>query len=66
MSIRQAGTWAVIMTLIAAMVWLTASIVEAHSSGRSSVDDCEIRWEESTKYDTARIAAQDAWEALIR
>ena len=64
MSIRQAGTWAVMVTVIAAMVWLTASIVEAHSLGYSSVDGCEIRWEESTKYDTERAAAQDAWEAI--
>lgn len=43
---------------------LIAGIVEAHFLGYDSVDDCEIRWDDHTKYDTERIAAQNAWEAL--
>ena len=65
MSIRQAGTWAIMMTAIAAIVWLSASVVSAHNFlGADSVDGCEIRWEDDTKYDTERVAAQDTWEAL--
>ena len=64
MSIRQAGTWAVMMAAIAALTWLVASAVEAHFIGADSVDGCEIRWEDETKYDTERVAAQNAWENL--
>ena len=64
MSIRQAGTWAVLMIVIAALTWLVASAVEAHFIGADSVDGCEIRWEDETKYDTERVAAQNAWENL--
>ena len=64
MSIRQAGTWVIMMTVTIATVWLTASVVSAHSLGYSSVDGCEIRWQDYTKYDTERVIAQDAWEAI--
>ena len=43
---------------------LTEGIVEAHFLGYDSVDDCEIRWDDHTKYDRERRAAQRAWEAL--
>lgn len=43
---------------------LTAGIVEAHFLGYDSVDDCEIRWKENTKYDIQRVAATEAWEDL--
>lgn len=64
MSIRQTGTWVIMMTMTAATIWLTASAVSAHSLGYSSVDDCEIRWQDYTKYDTERVTAQNAWEDL--
>ena len=37
---------------------------QAHFLGYDSVDDCEIRWEDETSYDTERIHAQEQWEAL--
>ena len=42
-----------------------APVAYAHFTGYDSVDDCEIRWEDNTKYDTERIAAQDLWESLM-
>ena len=55
-------------TVIAGLMVLlvVASPVSAHFLGNSSVDGREIRWEESTKYDGARIHAQDRWNALGR
>lgn len=64
MSIRQTWAWVVLLTLIAAATWLVASVVSAHPYGASSVDDCEIRWEDDTQYDAARSSAQNAWEDL--
>lgn len=54
------------LVLVAAVtvLWLTAVRAQAHFLGFDSVDGCEIRWEESTQYDTERVAAQNAWEAL--
>lgn len=46
------------------VLWLTGGTVQAHLLGFSSVDGCEIRWQESTQYDSARNAAQNGWEAL--
>ena len=43
---------------------LTAGMVEAHFLGYDSVDDCEIRWEEYTQFDTERKKAEKLWEAL--
>lgn len=50
---------------LAMLVWLggVPNVAHAHELGRDSVDDCEIRWEEETRYDAARIAAHNAWEA---
>ncbi len=54
-----------LLTGIAVIVGtITTGVVHAHWLGYDSVDGCEIRWEDETKYDSARIAAQDAWEAL--
>ena len=51
---------------LAMVVWLGVppNVAEGHNLGHDSVDDCEIRWEDETQYDTARIAAHNAWEAL--
>jgi hypothetical protein len=43
---------------------VVASPVSAHFLGNDSVDGREIRWEESTAYDDARIWAIDQWDAL--
>lgn len=40
------------------------AIIQAHFLGYDSVDDCEIRWEEESRYDTERRTAQNLWEAL--
>ena len=44
---------------------LRAGTAEVHFLGYDSVDDCEIRWEEYTQYDTERVTAHNAWEGLI-
>lgn len=36
----------------------------AHFISHDSVDGCEIRWEDETRYDTERQWAQARWEAL--
>lgn len=40
------------------------AIIQAHFLGYDSVDDCEIRWEEESRYDTERRTDQNLWEAL--
>ena len=54
-----------IVAVVAVAMILGTGVVHAHFLGYDSVDDCEIRWEDETQYDTARIAAQDAWESLM-
>lgn len=46
-------------------VWITGpGATFSHNLGTDSVDDCEIRWDDHTQYDTARHAAEQAWENL--
>ncbi len=56
----------VALTLFAVSVVFAvgASTAQAHYLGYNAVDDCEIRYKEWTKYDTERIAAEAAWEAI--
>jgi hypothetical protein len=41
-----------------------AGTASAHFLPYDSVDDCEVRWEDETKYDSERLAASSAWESL--
>ena len=42
----------------------TARPIQAHFQWYDSVDDCEIRYEDETQYDTARITGERKWEDL--
>jgi hypothetical protein len=50
--------------VIVATLSVVPGTADAHFLGYDSVDDCEIRWEDDTVFDTERQAAQNAWEAL--
>jgi len=41
-----------------------AGPADAHFLGHDAVDGCEIRWEDESRWDTERQAAQRAWESL--
>lgn len=43
----------------------TAAPIQAHFQSYDSVNDCEIRYEEETQYDTARVAGELLWEAIM-
>ena len=46
-------------------VWAgIASVAQGHFQGFDAVDDCEIRYQEYTSYDTARVFAENKWEGL--
>ena len=64
MTVRQTALKLTVVALLALLFAVAVPDAHAHDSGRDSVDDCEIRWEESTKYDTERKAAQILWESL--
>ena len=59
-------------TLVAASLGLLAvavfvmseGVAFTHFLGYDSVDDCEIRWDDDTAYDTERVTAINAWNAL--
>jgi hypothetical protein len=50
--------------VIGAVGFGTTGPADAHFLGYSSVDDCEIRWEDETTWDAERQAAHGAWESL--
>jgi hypothetical protein len=58
------NTMPIFLVAAVAILWLAGGTAQAHTLGFSSVDGCEIRWQESTQYDTERVAAEDGWEAL--
>jgi hypothetical protein len=58
---RVAGL--VLALLVAAMSFGVSAPAFAHFIDYDSVDDCEIRWEDETDYDTPRQWAQARWEA---
>ena len=60
---RNAAITSLIFAVVA-VLWLSADTVQSHVLGFDSVDACEIRWDDSTRYDDEREAAQDAWEDL--
>ena len=43
---------------------MSERVAFTHFLGYDSVDDCEIRWDDDTAYDTERVAAINAWNAL--
>ena len=51
------------LIMLAALSFFTAGAVYAHDSGKDSVDDCEIRWEDETKYNDSMNWAINKWEA---
>ena len=59
-----AGSWAVAAVVTFTALCVVPETADAHFLDNDSVDDCEIRWEDGTVFDTERRAAQDAWEAL--
>jgi Matrixin len=62
---RLAG--AVAATLVMVAVGLVDSgPAEAHFSGADSVDGSEIRWEDHTVFDDARVHSINTWNALGR
>ena len=54
----------VLFAVSVTVLTLTAGVAYAHFLGYDSVDDCEIRWEDDTGYDTERIAAIDIWDDI--
>lgn len=49
---------------LAVLVWVgTAAATQAHFLSYNAVDDCEIRYDDYTTYDTERVWAQNKWEA---
>jgi hypothetical protein len=59
-----AGAWAVAAFVVFVALCVAPGTADAHRGPYDSVDDCEIRWEDHTRYDAERQAAQNAWEEL--
>lgn len=52
------------IAMVALVVAVAARPTQAHFQWYDSVNDCEIRYEDETKYDSERIIAESKWEAL--
>ena len=64
MALRQKAVSFVGWALAAVIAALALQGVYGHFTDVDSVDDCEIRWEDNTRYDNARVLAASNWEGL--